>query len=66
MKSYPYHNQGCSIIKLDRKTTIDINQEQDSQLAPDFTLPDLNGHPISLSDFRVEKHIVLVLNHGFM
>lgn len=39
---------------------------QDAQLAPDFTLPDLTGNPISLSDFRDDKHIVLVLNRGFM
>ena len=31
-----------------------------------FNLPDLNGHPISLSDFRGEKHIVLIFNRGFM
>ena len=43
-----------------------FDEGQEIQLAPDFTLPDLDGHPISLSDFRAEKHIVLVLNRGFM
>jgi peroxiredoxin len=46
-----------------------INEQttnQENILAMDFTLPDLNGHPISLSDFRNEKHIVLVFNRGFM
>ncbi|MBI4528783.1 MAG: redoxin domain-containing protein [Deltaproteobacteria bacterium] len=27
--------------------------------APDFTLTDLNGEKVSLSDFRGRKHIVL-------
>jgi peroxiredoxin len=47
-------------------TTVDLNQEQDLHLAPDFSLSDLNGNPISLSDYRAEKHVVLVLNRGFM
>lgn len=34
--------------------------------APDFTLPDLHGRPVSLSDFRGRKHVVLVFNRGFM
>jgi len=39
---------------------------QELQLAPDFTLPDIYRHPITLSNFRAVKHIVLVLNRGFM
>ena len=27
--------------------------------APDFTLTDLDGHKVSLSDFRGRKHVVL-------
>jgi cytochrome oxidase Cu insertion factor (SCO1/SenC/PrrC family) len=28
-------------------------------LAPDFTLPDQNGKPVRLSDFRGKKNVVL-------
>jgi len=34
--------------------------------APDFTLPDLNGHPVSLSDFRGRKNVLLVFNRTFV
>ncbi len=34
--------------------------------APDFTLPDLNGTPITLSDYQGEKHVFLIFNRGFM
>ena len=40
--------------------TFDINQT-----APDFTLEDLTGQPVSLSDYRYHKNVVLVLNRGF-
>lgn len=33
--------------------------------APDFTLPDLTGNPVSLSDFRDQKNVLLVFNRGF-
>ncbi|MXY20022.1 MAG: redoxin domain-containing protein [Dehalococcoidia bacterium] len=29
------------------------------QMAPDFTLPAHNGEPITLSDFRGEKNVIL-------
>ena len=29
------------------------------QIAPDFTLPAHNGEPITLSDFRGEKNVIL-------
>ena len=32
--------------------------------APDFTLPDLNGNPVSLSDF-LGKNVLLVFNRTF-
>jgi peroxiredoxin len=35
------------------------------QTAPDFTLEDYQGQPVSLSDFAGEKNVVLVLNRGF-
>jgi peroxiredoxin len=28
-------------------------------MAPDFTLPDNNNHPVKLSDFRGKKNVVL-------
>ncbi len=34
--------------------------------APDFTLDDVHGRPVKLSDFRGQKHVVLVFNRGFM
>jgi len=33
--------------------------------APDFTLQDVNGKPITLSDFKGRSHVILVLNRGF-
>jgi peroxiredoxin len=48
------------------KPTMDLNKEQDMQLAPDFTLPDIYGQAITLSNFQAEKFVVLVLNRGFM
>ena len=34
-------------------------------IAPDFTLPDLDGNPVSLSDFRGRKNVLLVFNRTF-
>jgi peroxiredoxin len=34
--------------------------------APDFNLNDFEGQPISLNDFRGEKHVLLVFNRGFV
>ncbi|MDO8963262.1 MAG: redoxin domain-containing protein [Coriobacteriia bacterium] len=33
--------------------------------APDFTLPDFSGKPVSLSDFRGRSDVLLVFNRGF-
>jgi peroxiredoxin len=33
--------------------------------APDFTLPDLHGKDVSLSDFAGRRNVFLVLNRGF-
>jgi peroxiredoxin len=33
--------------------------------APDFTLTDADGIPVSLSSFRDRRHVVLVFNRGF-
>ena len=34
--------------------------------APDFTLDDFQGEPVSLAGFRDQKNVVLVFNRGFM
>ncbi len=36
-----------------------------NQTAPDFSLPDYSGRPVSLSDFRERKNVLLVFNRGF-
>lgn len=36
-----------------------------NQLAPEFSLPDLTGSPVSLSDYRGRKNVLLVFNRGF-
>jgi peroxiredoxin len=35
-------------------------------LAPDFALKDFEGKLVNLSQFRGERHVVLVFNRGFM
>ncbi len=34
--------------------------------APDFELADVHGHSVRLSQFRDQKHVVLVFTRGFM
>ena len=41
--------------------TIALNKQ-----APDFELEDFTGKTVRLSDYRGEKHVVLVFNRGFM
>lgn len=36
------------------------------QMAPDFTLDDVHGQPVTLSAYRGQKAVVLVFNRGFM
>lgn len=35
-------------------------------LAPDFTLADYRGAPVSLSEFAGKRHVLLVFNRGFV
>jgi peroxiredoxin len=34
--------------------------------APDFRLTDTRGMAVQLSEFRIKKNVVLVLNRGFV
>jgi peroxiredoxin len=34
--------------------------------APDFSLENLQGNQVKLSDFQGRQHVVLVFNRGFM
>ncbi len=34
--------------------------------APDFQLADFQGRPVRLSDYRGQKHVILVFNRGFV
>ena len=34
--------------------------------APDFPLDDFQGRTVRLSDYRGQKHILLVFNRGFI
>jgi peroxiredoxin len=34
--------------------------------APDFTLDDYRGDPVSLSDFKNKQNVLLVFSRGFM
>ena len=42
----------------------DLNRIQVGDPAPDFTLEDMDGTRISLSDFRGKKSVVLVFYRG--
>lgn len=43
----------------------DLNRVKVGQPAPDFSLEDVNGKPITLSDFRGKKTVVLVFYRGY-
>ncbi|MFC2046383.1 hypothetical protein ACFLTC_02540 [Chloroflexota bacterium] len=39
---------------------------QEGTAAPGFSLTDTQGQRVALSDYRGQKHVVLVLNRGFV
>jgi peroxiredoxin len=41
-------------------------KELQGMLAPDFTLADSAGKPVTISGFRGDRHVVLVFNRSFM
>jgi cytochrome oxidase Cu insertion factor (SCO1/SenC/PrrC family) len=43
----------------------DLERVKVGQPAPDFTLEDMNGKEITLSDFRGKKSVVLVFYRGY-
>lgn len=43
-----------------------MNGILENTTAPDFTLADFEGQAVRLSDFRGDRHVVLVFNRGFM
>jgi peroxiredoxin len=42
-----------------------MSQVQLNAPAPDFVLPDFEGHPVRLAEFRGKQPVVLVFNRGF-
>ena len=42
-----------------------MSQVEINSLAPDFTLDDYEGIPVSLSDFKGKKNVILVFNRTF-
>jgi cytochrome oxidase Cu insertion factor (SCO1/SenC/PrrC family) len=42
----------------------DLERVKVGEPAPDFTLEDMTGKPVSLSDFRGSKNVVLVFYRG--
>lgn len=42
-----------------------MNRMETGTMAPDWTLTDTQGRQVSLSDYRGQKHVVLVFNRGF-
>lgn len=42
-----------------------MSRIQIETMAPDWTLTDTRGRRVSLSDYRGQKHVVLVFNRGF-
>lgn len=41
------------------------NRIELNQPAPDFTLMDIHGNEVRLSDFKGRKNVLLIFNRGF-
>jgi peroxiredoxin len=41
-------------------------EENNLLTAPDFTLEDIKGQPVTLSQFIGQKNVLLVFNRGFL
>lgn len=41
-------------------------EENNLPIAPDFTLREINGQPVTLSQYQGQKNVLLVFNRGFL
>ncbi len=46
-------------------TAADLNRIKIGEAAPDFTLEDQDGKPVTLSEYRGKKTVVLVFYRGY-
>lgn len=44
---------------------VDLNRIKSGDAAPDFTLEDQDGRPVTLSDYQGKKTVVLVFYRGY-
>ena len=58
-KSIPFISGEENKVSMNNRIQID-------QPAPDFTLADLHGHKIRLTDFNNKSNVLLVFNRGFV
>jgi cytochrome oxidase Cu insertion factor (SCO1/SenC/PrrC family) len=46
------------------QSATDLDRVKVGQPAPDFTLENMDGKPVSLSDYRGKKNVILVFYRG--
>ena len=44
---------------------VEMTEIREVTTGPEFTLTDTQGQSVTLSDYRGQKHVVLVFNRGF-
>ena len=44
---------------------MEVQQGMDGQPAPDFSLPSVQGHNVSLSQYKEQRHVILWFSRGF-